>query len=76
MSRHVYDFDPPDRFIADAVGRPGQRIFYLQARRGPTIVTVALEKVQVAVLAERMGSLIDELRGTGLSIPEDPPPGA
>jgi uncharacterized repeat protein (TIGR03847 family) len=73
MARHVYDFDPPDRFVADAVGQPGQRVFFLQARRGPTLVTVALEKVQVAVLAERMGSLLDELRERGLSIPEEVP---
>ncbi len=76
MPRHVYDFDPPDRFIADALGRPGQRTFYLQARRGPTLVTVALEKIQVAVLAERMGSLLDQLRANGLAIPEDPAPSA
>jgi uncharacterized repeat protein (TIGR03847 family) len=76
MPRRIFDFDPPDRFIADAVGKPGQRTFYLQARRGPTLVTVGLEKVQVAVLAERIGSLLDELRERGLSIPEEPVPGA
>ena len=74
MPRRIFDFDPPDRFIADAIGKPGQRTFYLQARRGTTIVTVAIEKVQVAVLAERIGSLLDELRERGLSISEEPVP--
>ena len=26
----VYFYDPPDRFVAGAVGQPGERIFYLQ----------------------------------------------
>lgn len=57
----VHSFDPPERFIAGTVGEPGQRVFYLQARLGPLLVTVSLEKQQVAVLAERMEQLLDEL---------------
>jgi uncharacterized repeat protein (TIGR03847 family) len=58
----LYDFDPPDRFVAGTVGQPGSRTFYLQAGAGARIVSVALEKVQVAALAERMGQLLDEIR--------------
>ncbi len=63
-------FDPPDRFVTGTVGTPGSRTFYLQARAGEKIVSVSLEKVQVAVLAERLGALLDELERRGLVHPE------
>jgi uncharacterized repeat protein (TIGR03847 family) len=66
VSREIYSYDPPERFIAGTVGEPGQRTFFLQAARGGQTTSVALEKEQVAVLAERMEELLDEvLRRTG-----------
>jgi uncharacterized repeat protein (TIGR03847 family) len=62
-------FDPPDRFVTGTVGPPGNRTFYLQARSGERIVSVSLEKVQVAVLAERLGAMLDELERRGLAEP-------
>jgi uncharacterized repeat protein (TIGR03847 family) len=73
MPRRIFVFDPPDRFIAGTVGEPGDRTFYLQAQRLTTVVSVALEKVQVAVLAERLGALLDAIREAGRDIPS---PGA
>jgi uncharacterized repeat protein (TIGR03847 family) len=67
MPRRRYIFDPPDRFIAGTVGEPGDRTFFLQARDGGRVVSVALEKVQVAVLAERLGALLDELDNRGIA---------
>jgi uncharacterized repeat protein (TIGR03847 family) len=67
MPRHLYLFDEPDRFLAGTVGQPGSRTFYLQARDGARIVSVSLEKVQVAVLAERLGVLLDELDRRGIA---------
>jgi uncharacterized repeat protein (TIGR03847 family) len=66
MTRRRYIFDPPDRFVAGAVGEPGDRVFFLQAREGRRVVSVALEKVQVAVLAERLGALLEELGRRGV----------
>ncbi|MEZ5094919.1 MAG: DUF3090 family protein [Nocardioides sp.] len=43
------------------VGAPGARTFFLQARAGSRIVSVALEKQQVTALAERMDQLLDAL---------------
>ena len=61
MARRIHDFDPPDRFVAGAIGQPGARTFYLQARHGSQLVSVALEKAQVAVLAERLLALLAEV---------------
>ena len=68
MPRQVYSFDPPERFVAGTVGPAGQRTFFLQARgalagaaAAPSLVSVALEKAQVAALAERVEELLDEV---------------
>jgi uncharacterized repeat protein (TIGR03847 family) len=59
MSRRLFIFDDPDRFVAGFVGEPGDRAFYLQARKGGALVSVGLEKVQVAALAKRLDDLLD-----------------
>jgi len=61
MASVIHSFDPPERFVAGTVGPPGQRTFFLQARSGPRVTSVALEKQQVSVLAERIDELLDEL---------------
>lgn len=66
MSILVHHFEQPDRFVAGTVGQPGQRTFFLQAKEGPRITSVALEKQQVLILAERVDELLDEaLRQSG-----------
>ena len=80
MPRRRYIFDPPERFVAGTIGDPGNRTFFLQARDGGRVVSVALEKVQVAVLAERLGELIAELGRRGVpdipgASPTDAPEG-
>ncbi|MEU8249567.1 DUF3090 domain-containing protein [Nonomuraea sp. NPDC048916] len=62
----VFDYDPPERFVAGALGQPGARAFFLQARAEGRLTTVALEKLQVAALAGRLDELLDEvLRRSG-----------
>jgi uncharacterized repeat protein (TIGR03847 family) len=61
MASLIHSFDPPERFVAGTVGPPGQRTFFLQARTGPRVTSVALEKQQVSALAERMEELLDKL---------------
>ncbi|MEV0242414.1 DUF3090 domain-containing protein [Streptomyces sp. NPDC050674] len=61
MSRQVFLYDHPERFVAGTVGLPGRRSFYLQASAGSRVTSVALEKTQVAALAERMDELLDEV---------------
>ena len=62
MPRQGHLFDRPSRFVAGTVGQPGDRTFYLQASDAEgRVVSVALEKSQVQVLAERMDELLDEI---------------
>jgi uncharacterized repeat protein (TIGR03847 family) len=68
MARRRFIFDPPERFVAGTIGEPGDRTFFLQARDGVRVVSVALEKVQVSVLAERLGELLDELARRGVEV--------
>jgi uncharacterized repeat protein (TIGR03847 family) len=67
MTRRRYVFDRPERFVAGTVGEPGNRTFFLQARDGTRVVSVVLEKVQVAVLADRLNQLLDELESRGIA---------
>jgi uncharacterized repeat protein (TIGR03847 family) len=71
VTHQVYAFEPPERFVAGTVGPPGERVFYLQARGGGRLVSVALEKVQVALLAEKLDELLGEAhRRFGVAMPE------
>ncbi len=66
----VLEYDPPERFVVGTVGAPGERTFYLQASAQGRVTSVALEKAQVAVLAERVEELLDEVvRRTGGDTP-------
>ena len=75
VPRQLHLFERPTRFVAGTVGQPGDRTFYLQASddAGRT-VSVALEKTQVQVLADRMNELLDEIaERPGTVIPPDAP---
>jgi len=61
MSRQIHVFRSPDRFLAGTVGQPGEREFFLQVVDGRRVLSVSCEKQQVAVLADRLGSLITEV---------------
>ncbi len=60
----VHAYDPPERFVTGTVGEPGSRTFFLQARSGNRVTSVALEKQQVSALAERVDELLDEVMST------------
>jgi len=68
----VFFYDPPDRFVAGAVGQPGERVFYLQATSSGRVTSVALEKFQVSLLAERIDELLDEVLRRTSGSPEVP----
>ena len=67
MARRFFLFDTVDRFVCGTVGSPGQRTFFLQAVAGQRVVSVQLEKVQVQVLAQRIGQILSELDRRGVA---------
>ena len=71
MPRIVYRHDQPSRFIASAIGEPGQREFFLQVKSDDGINTLGIEKSQVMALTERFEELIREIRRGKLVSPEE-----
>lgn len=61
MTRLTRHYPQPDRFVAGTVGEPGARTFYMQVREGSRLSTVLCEKEQVAVLADHLERILDEL---------------
>jgi uncharacterized repeat protein (TIGR03847 family) len=51
MPRFEIDVDPCDHLTADAIGKPGQRVFYLQAYQEQRTITIIIEKAQLLSLA-------------------------
>jgi uncharacterized repeat protein (TIGR03847 family) len=66
----MIELDPVDRVTAGAVGEPGQRVFYLQARQDDRVVSVVVEKQQVELLS---ASLVEILARAGRETGEGPP---
>lgn len=74
-----FDLERVDRITVGTVGPPGRRVFLLQARQGAEVVTLKLEKAQVAALCEYLGNVLEELgrpgelpEDLGLELPADP----
>lgn len=59
-ARRSVDWKQPDHFTTGAVGRPGERTFFLQAREAGSVLTLKAEKEQVAALAEYLAKLLDK----------------
>jgi uncharacterized repeat protein (TIGR03847 family) len=64
-----FDLEGPDHFTAGTIGPPGQRVFYLQARQGRTLVTLKSEKEQVRALGEYLATLLDRVPDAGEPAP-------
>ena len=64
------DLERVDRITAGAVGEPGERTFFLQAREGDRTVTILVEKEQVELLGT---SILEILATVGRETGEGPP---
>ncbi|UYB36383.1 DUF3090 family protein [Arthrobacter koreensis] len=76
MPTTVHDFDWPDRVVVGTVGVPGQRTFYLQVRTGKQILSITMEKLQAAQLAEKIDEILDQLMtvdGNPFHVPANTP---
>lgn len=58
----VIELNPVQRITVNAVGEPGSRTFYAQARKGRELVTLLCEKEQVRELCNVLQQMLDELR--------------
>lgn len=66
----IVELDGVDSLGAGAIGEPGQRVFYIQADKSGTRLTVLVEKEQVALLAEEAIAFLD-----GIADDHPEPPG-
>lgn len=57
----LIEFDPVDAIGAGAFGVPGDRVFVIQARKGEAVLSVLVEKEQVALLATEASQFLDGL---------------
>jgi len=47
MTKIDLDLNPTSFITVDAIGKPGERVFYLQGREGEQIITLLVEKIQI-----------------------------
>jgi uncharacterized repeat protein (TIGR03847 family) len=70
----IIELEDVDGLGAGAVGEPGKRAFYIQARTEHAQLTVLVEKEQVALLATEAIAFLDRIAGdypeTSASVPE------
>ena len=64
------ELNPVSRITTGAVGPPGKRVFYLQARKDRELVTLIIEKHQVQSLAVGLEEFLDELSDRLPDLPE------
>lgn len=61
MSRINIDLHPITHITVDAIGQPGERVFYLQGRSPEQAITLLVEKFQIQTLALAVENLMVEL---------------
>ena len=65
-----YDLSSPERITVGTVGQVGDRLFLLQCRQGPTLLTLKIEKQQVAVVADYLARIVRDQERPG-HLPEE-----
>jgi uncharacterized repeat protein (TIGR03847 family) len=61
MSKTEIDVDPCDHITSDAIGQPGQRVFYIQAFQAEKTYCVIIEKTQLQSLAVGIEQFLAEV---------------
>jgi len=73
VSAEIIELDDVDGLGTGAVGQPGQRAFYIQARTEHTQLTVLVEKEQVNLLATEAVAFLDKIAEKYPELPFDLP---
>jgi len=63
------DLNPVTRITTGAIGPPGKRVFYLQARKDDQLVTLIVEKQQVQTLAIGLERFLGDLAQRNPDLP-------
>jgi uncharacterized repeat protein (TIGR03847 family) len=69
MAKFTYDLNPVQHIIADAMGEPGKRTFFIQARAGTQLISLVLEKQEVSDLAISVLQMLEELAQKNPELP-------
>lgn len=64
MARNITEYRSPDRCVVGTVGMPGERTFYIQVRQDQMLTSVACEKQQASVLAEKIEQLLEQVQSS------------
>jgi uncharacterized repeat protein (TIGR03847 family) len=73
LTPEIIELDDVDGLGTGAVGEPGQRAFYIQARTEHTQLTVLVEKQQVEMLATEAVAFLDHIADEYPELPIDVP---
>ena len=57
-----HEISGPDRFVVGTVGAPGERAFFVQAKKDRNVFSVAIEKDQVRAIVARLEIIIAEIK--------------
>lgn len=63
MPRINLSLDPVDLITVDAIGKPGNRVFYIQGRQGEQVVSLIIEKIQLQSLVAGVSEFLKEVIG-------------
>jgi uncharacterized repeat protein (TIGR03847 family) len=70
MSRVEIDLNPVSHLTADAIGQPGQRVFYIQGSKAEQTITLVIEKVQIQSLALGVEEFLREIAARYPAVPD------
>jgi len=73
MAKIDIELDKVDHITTDAIGQPGQRVFYIHAWQDERTVTVIVEKVQIQSLAIEIEQLLNQILTSHPDLPEASP---
>ena len=70
MAENKIDLDPVSHITIDAIGKPGKRVFYIQAQQDFQVITLLVEKVQIQTLAIGIEEFLKEIHQRFEELPE------
>jgi uncharacterized repeat protein (TIGR03847 family) len=70
MSPLEFELKPVLKITTDAIGEPGQRVFYLQAKSEDQLLTLIVEKQQMQSLAIGVEQFLQDLQTSHPELPQ------